>query len=712
MSEPQKNFQLKLSSQEMTRLANQVMQDCRAAIADHQQRIQRWDWYYRRWRTMPDMPETGDEEKSNFRVPLIRWNTLARWAKEIDSIFGDDAEIVAVPTGPSDFRKVKKIGRYMTWLVLSSMKLTRPLMEFTLRKILFGRSVAYAPWKRETFDANGKEVVDFEGPDFVPLWPDDFIVPAEDVRSLHEFSWVCRRYRVTPDELLQGEEEQRYQGIKKNFAQIVNAAERGLRREFEGEEIKQSADEAEGMSFQRPLSSGESLMVLEWYGKWRMLKPGKDDGGEYDFDAREMRESEIVVRFIPELNMVVSVQDLADLYPGMRRRRPFVESAMLPEGRYWSMGMCELILDAEDELSANHNLATDGQQLAVAPPIAVRPGSGMDDGRERYQPGEKIQTDNPSQDFKQMEIAMNIEAVQWKEQTILAYVERTTGQSDPSLGRQSDRPNAPRTAHGQAMLLQEGNVQVSLYTKILAEDMGDMLRHFWELEYWFAPEEQFFRVSEDDADGLFEVKDGGSMLTKEDRDGRFDFQLKFANSIYSREANKERTLARYQLDIQNPLIMNNPVALWHVTNDAHEALGDPNFSQLVPMPPEGDISIDPKEEWNRLLQGEEIHVNPQDNDELHLMRHRRDLTDAEKDPEKDDDAFKKLIVHYMQHVEQLQQKKVVQALAEQAAGAIQQLGAAGALPPGALQAFQTFPGQGMPPGNPQAQTPAVFPGQK
>jgi hypothetical protein len=81
-----------------------------------------------------------------------------------------------------------------------------------------------------------------------------------------------------------------------------------------------------------------------------------------------------------------------------------------------------------------------------------------------------------------------------------------------------------------------------------------------------------------------------------------------------------------------------------------------------------------------MLQGEDITVNPQDNDELHLIRHKRDIQEAEKSEKPDQTAIRKLAVHYMQHIEQLQQKKIVQAVAEQAVGAIQQLGAAGMMP--------------------------------
>lgn len=723
MKAPQRLFQLKWSDAELSRICSKVQTDYRNALSDHNRRMRRWVEFYRRWRCSVDAPLAGEETASNVPVPFIRWNIWTSWSKQMDALFGDDAEIVAVPVGPSDYRKDKKISRYMTWRVFNSMKLLNPFCEFVLRKLIFGKSIAYSPWKRDTYEVAGEEIVDYEGPDFVPLWPDDVIVPAEEVRTIHQFSFVIRKYLATPEELLKGEGTI-YQGITKNWDTILNYAVHGIQRRPEGDEVKREKDDAEGITYDRPLSSGEWILVLEWYGKWRPLK-GKKDGGEWDFSAREKHQKDFVVRYLLDLNLVIGIQSLEDLYPTMKDRRPFVEASMCKDGTYWSPGMGEMLIDLEDELRVNHNLGTEGAQLATKPPMGYRPASGLTPDTIRIEPGIAIPMDNPQQDMVQIKIGVNLEAVTWKEQAILAYGEKLTGLSDLQLGRQSDRPNAPRTATQTVKLLEEGNVRISLDTKVLREDMSLVLTHFWALEFLFSPEQTFFRVTEEDADGLFETNNGASALTTEDRDGRYDFRLNFANSLWSKETKKEQALARYQLDLQNPLIVTNPRALWAVTRDAHEALGDPNFAALVSEPPAPDISIDPKEEWARMEEGETVHVNPMDNDQVHLLRHYRDWQESQTDPNRDPEAVKELQAHYMQHIAQLQQKKLQQAIIEQAVAAAQQM-QAGAQPPGQPGGVVNFPGgifgsalegkraenRGPQPvkGNPTASPPIIFPG--
>lgn len=702
----QDEFQLKWPPAELSRIATRIQHDYRSAISDHNRRIQRWREYYRRWRAVVDPPMQGEEAASNVPVPYIRWNIWTKWSKEMDGLFGDDAEIVAVPVGPSDYRKDKKISRYMTWRVFNSMKLLSPFCEFVLRKLIFGRSIAYSPWKRDTFEVGGKEIVDYSGPDFQPQWPDDVIVPAEEVDSIHKFSFVLRRTRVSPDDLLQGEEDGRYQQITKNWDKIVTFAQHGQQRDSEGEEIKREKDAAEGVVMERPLSSGEWITVYEWYGRWRPLKSGQKDASETDFKKREMRQKEFVVRYIWDLDLIVGVQDLEQLYPTKKNRRPFVETSMCKDGTYWSPGMAEMLIDIEDELRSNHNQATESAQLAISPTIFYRPASGLTPETIRLEPGLGVPVDNPATDVKVVTITSNLEAATWKEQVMLAYGEKLTGLGDLQMGRQSDRPNAPRTATQTVKLLEEGNVRISLDTKVLSEDMSVVLTHFWDLEYIFSDPQTFFRVTEEDADGLFPVNNGGSMIETEDRDGRYDFRLKFANSVWSKEVKKEQSLARYQLDLQNPLIVQNPRALWSVTRDAHEALGDPNFSDLVAEPPAPDIPVDPREEWVRMQEGEEVHINPLDNDQVHMIRHYRDYQASQTDPNRDPDAVKALEVHYMNHMAQLQQKKIQQAMIESAvAGAA----ASGGDP---LKFAQGLFGNGptQPAGNPQASDPSLYSG--
>lgn len=657
--------QLTLSKRELDRLGNRVDEDFRADIADHDMRMRRFVRYYRRWRSLSDEAALGEEDNPNFTVPLTQWQVYSKWAKEHDALFGADADVQAKPVGPADQADASKASRFMTWGMFSHIKVQNPASIFNFRKILFGRSIAYAPWRRETYwvplQGGGEaEEVAYEGPAFEPLWPDDFIVPAEDVQTLHEFSHVIRRYRATPAQLLDGEEAGIYQGISADFETFCRFATDRRHRDLEGEEVKRQKDQAEGVTYEGSQSGGNAIIVLEWYGKWRMLASRRDAAAD-NYSARERRETELVVRYAPELGRVIGVQRLDEMYPRMRQRRPFVEASLVKDGSYWCPSFGELLESAELELTANHRLGTKAGMMSVGPLIFYKPSSGFDPDNFSYEPGQSVACDDPN-GVKVVSLSADLSYTQMKEQAVLGYAERVTGQTDMNVGRAVDRPNAPRTARQTMALLGEGDIRASLEMTALREDWGEILTHFWELYQEYAPEKLFFRVTEEDADGLFDTRKGAAYMTAQELGSRYDFVLKFATSAASKEVNKQNQLALYQIDLQNPLIIQNPRALWMLLNKVHKAFGDDRFADLVPEPPDLGLPKNPREEWTMALQGKEIHVNPMDNDQLHLLDHNKRIQDARQDPERDEDAFRAMVLHAMEHVQQMQQKKLMQQM--------------------------------------------------
>jgi hypothetical protein len=254
-----------------------------------------------------------------------------------------------------------------------------------------------------------------------------------------------------------------------------------------------------------------------------------------------------------------------------------------------------------------------------------------------------------------------------KEQGLVSYAERVTGRTDFSMGRSSDRPNAPRTARGTLALLEQGNIRANLDALVLREDMSQVLGHFWELEQQFPISQRtFFRVTEEEAGGLFPISKGGAYIEPDEMGGRYDFDLKFATSVWGKEAERERQLGLYQLDLQNPLIVQNPRALWMITQRVHKAMGDDNFADLVEEPPDLGRPRSPREEWTLARQGEEIMVHPDDHDELHIRQHIGQVQEeTAAGGRADASAARAMIEHIQAHRAQEAQKRLMQALTNQ-----------------------------------------------
>jgi hypothetical protein len=671
--------QLKLSVNELKRISTRIVQDFNNAIPDHKGRMNRFLRYYRMWRDRVGAAG-GEQGASNFHVPLVKWQLFARWAKEVDALLGDDAEIVANPTAPTDAGRVRKVGRYMTWRFFNSMRATTPLIIFLFQKLIFGRAFARCDYAQEKYGVPGEgEVVDYDGPRFIPIWPDNIIVPAEDVQSAQDFSFLIERFRATPDDLLDGEGKL-YRGITDNWEKIIQASRNTVQRNAQTDQMTREQDQAEGVLRDFSMSAGESLEVWAWYGHWRLLK-GKGDGTTDNFKRRQMRESDVVCYYLPDCDLMIGEHDLAVLYPKMRKRRPIVESSLVKDGSYWGPSVPELLEDIELELGANHNIATEAGERSVGPLIFYRPGKGFTPKTLRYEPNLLIPTDNPSDDVNVVTLTPNLQFSALRQQELLDYSERITGVTEQNLGRQNDRPNAPRTLGQTQLFLGESSVRLALDHKVVREDLGLICEHIWNLDSMYAAPQIFFRVTEEQAGGLFDTANGFGKMTTQERNARYDFDLKFATSSHSKEQVKQEKSGIFQAMMIVPIVQQNPVAQWLILDDFLKAYGMSGMGKYMPKPGPTDFPKDPAEEWSLMLEGESVHVNGMDDDNEHLAQHQEQLQTEQqkKDEYRDREAENRLIAHILETQQQIQQKQLQAETAQAMGGALAGLagGAAG-----------------------------------
>jgi hypothetical protein len=722
-----KSFQIKLPDEEKNRLIQRIETD----FSDASQNTHRWrercrSWM-QKWENRVNATRAGDEGKPNHTVPMIQWQTFNKLARDMQSLLGDDAEITGRAVGPSDAGKVRKVGRYMTHLVFDQMEMVNPLCIFEFRRILFGHAVAHRPWYRREFDTlvRGKvrRVCDYEGPGFFPCEPDDIVVPAErGVTCIQDFSFVGHRRRVTVDELLRGEGTL-YQGtsdpefLARAIAHSKTSGTNSDWSTLDQNQVRDERERSEGIDYDSPSQGNRGLWLWDWYGNWRPLKKAGGDAETDDLEKRLSYEADWKISFIPGMREIVGCVDLLDLYPKMRRRRPFVESTLIKDGTYRPKGFGALLEDLEDDATANSRLFAAAGELSVWPIVFFEPGSGFQPSVFKLEPGLAIPTSN-AKGVEVVSINPNLEFGIARQQDIITNSERVTGITDQSMGRALSQPNAPRTASGQIALLEQGNVRAWLDATVLKEDMERIIGDFWDMECDLSSKSgpgQFFRVTEEQADGLFDIAKGGAFMTPKEFGGRMDFKLKFATSVYAREAQKAQILQFCQVAFTSPLVMTNPVAMWSLLNRLARTFGIDDFDSIVPRPPEADLPLTPDQEWTKMLEGESVEVNPADHDQWHIAQHEKQI-DQERQEEgydRDDQAINLGITHLLKHKEALRTKMLMQAEVEALRRSIeenpdnpvsQQAGMA-------MQQMDAQQQQPMMPGQPQQQGPPQQPMQ-
>lgn len=700
----QKYKQIIVSDRERNRLASKIWADADGARSNHDRRSRKFERILRMWRGL-NVTGGNPEDGPDFQVPMMKWVTFAQWARCMQALIGDDAEIIAQPRSPDGEKNAAKVGHYMTWRFFEYMQALGELAPFVFRAILLGRAHAEVIYDHEYYLERGPDGKDtkklcYDGPRMRALWPSQLILPAQDnVQTVSDFAWKIRRNRFTPQHLLNGEREGRYRGIKDNYALIVGQSGQRQDRDIMWDEDRKVSDQAEGVDHAVLQGNHTDLEVWQWYGKWRLPK-GSRDAAVDNYDWRQAEESDLLVTYLPRPGIVVGIEDLRDIYPRMKKRDPFVDMAMVKDGSYWSPGLGELLEDLQNEDTINFKLFRKAGMLSVGPIILYRPSAGGFNPQVfEYRPNTAIPCEDP-QSMQVVYMKADLTYIQAMQQTLKAMAELVTGVSDQTAGLSSDRPNAPRTASGQAMLLQEGNVRASLDMMMLKDDTARLVNYVWELDREYASEEVFFRVTGEDAQGLFDTKNGFGTMTAEEREHGYNLSVKFATSVYSREAKKQAILQLYQLSVVNPVLMQNPRGLWVMLNRVWEACGEKDFRDVIPEPPETDHPKTPKEEWSDALNGEDLQVNPLDDDMVHLLDHRKRLEQAmQETPERRDKQSEHAMAeHIVRHEQQRRQKMLIQELVTAVAGQLQaQMGQQGGQP-----------GPGAPP--PQLGAPAGIPG--
>jgi hypothetical protein len=702
-----KELQLEVSDRERSRMAAHIYQDMQAARENHDRRILRFRRLYRMWRGISGAGTR--EDGAEFQLPMLKWFQFGHWSRCMQALLGDDAQIIAIPTAPVDQKDAKMAGDYMSWRFFEYMQATNPLTVWMFRTILWGVGHAELIYEQEYFwerQPSGKDVekLCYDGPRLRPLWPSQIVLPAQDeIGCIDDYEWTIRRRRVTPQQLLDGERRGRYQHVKDQWGEICSFAKQRQERDYLWDDERIDADIAEGVEHQSVLGNRDSLDLWEWYGKWRMPK-GNQDAKEDNLDRRSPQQSELLIKYLAQAQLIVGIQDLRDLYPRMKKRRPFLDVHLVKDGSYWGPGLGELLEEIQTEGTVNYNLFRRAGIMSVGPLVFYKPGGGMDPETFEYKPFMMVPTEDPNS-VNVVRMDAKLEYPMEMAQFLKGTGELVTGVSD-TLNNQTTAGSTPaqRTASGQAMLIQEGNVRAQLDMTMLREDLSQALGYCWALDRELGDEEVFFRATGKDAGGLYDVDKGFGRMTAEQREHDFGFDLKFATSIWSREAKKQAIMALYQLSVQNPIVAQNPVALWGLLNKVWDAFGEKNFEEILPEPPEQDAPKTPQVEWELMLKGDmdQVHVNPLDDDLKHLLDHRKRLEQAVAEPEERQNKMvqHEAVKHILDHERQRRQKMLLQAAFQAHMQAMQQAqGTGGQAGPGGLgPAYPAGPTiQGAPP---------------
>ena len=618
--------QLELSEDKRKELQKLIEDDWSRDSADLQGRnnaLRRW---YRLWKNGLEPNAFPDSEKSNFSVPFIAWNILAKLSKEIDALLGEESEIMVTPIGDSDVDRVPKVKKWINWRIKNSLKLFKDLYVYLEHKNIYGTAIGWLQWETrkrlikkmvkkpitapqiqsdpltglpmtkmveigsQTVEQE-VEVIEHDGPVFRVENIEDYVVPAtaRDFNCDH----FIRRLYVSVDDILDMADEGKLDKAK------VDEKITDLRRMAEKDHPQDTAA-TEQVTAEKAIQTGvpevpqgreSEIQIHNWIGKFR-----KDDSE---------RSMDVVAFYQPDLHILLGVCRLVDIYPD--GYRPALKSECIKDGdSFWGRGYAEMLESISGEVDTIVRRTSDLLDGAVGPILLYTPASGMNPTATRLEPNMAIAcADVNAAKVINIGAGVNVAPFLAALQLYFGFGERLTGLTDAQMGRQFDRPNAPRTFGQQALLQAESNVRLLLDIRLERENLRELIGRIWEMDKRWLPKPYFFRVTE---------QDGGDVLTDEDMMGEYDFDLGPVTSVSNRAVRMQETMQA--LALSQPI----PQAYVPLLKKVISKLGHPDVAAMIPDPMMTQPKT-PEQEHVRILQGEDVDPHPLDNHQVHMAKH-------------------------------------------------------------------------------------------
>ena len=638
-NEDKQSFRLRLSEKARKRLTETVVEDFRRDNLDRLDAFQRRKKFradYEQIRTLKKWPWEG---ASNFRT--------TKYAEAVDNLhprimtafFGQEPFVLVRAQEPFDQEKAEKTEQFLNYGIRHDMPTLEGDLGMAIHNMLIdGDGFAKIVWDKRFLGSTKEmeetvtpeiEVVEgiesikghktrkklvtkklfAEGPRLIPRDWEDIIVPSDAI-DLETADHVIDRCFLSIAQLRWREKDNIYRNVTDNL-NAIRASISASRGTMEIDDMAALKDEIEGVETQHRQGRPRTVEVIEWYGAFEIEEDGLPE--------------EIIATVIPAVRegLIIRAVRLTDVF--WHGKRPFLQFRFIPRpNRFYSIGVVEYLQNVAGEIETVHNQRIDREDVATTPFGFARAGSGIKVEDVKMLPGQINLVPEPS-DIVFPTLPQNY-AIGFKEEEMLnLYAERLVATGDLQSGRVPTPVGPTRTALATIRILEEGNVKVNWLIRQLRIPMTDLMTRIWQLYQQFMPKTKQIRI-------LGPLRPGEEPFMEISREEiRLHADLQFTGTVASTNKflDRENTDARFQALAASPLTplllqmgILTPQGLYLLTKEFYEAHAGILADRVLQAPEgEGDRLLSPEEEHARLINGEIIQPNINDDQVGHLRAH-------------------------------------------------------------------------------------------
>src|SRR5262245_43933670 len=399
---------------------------------------------------------------ANMVIPTIGITVDAIVARIVNTVFGVEPFWSVRPTGAQQeyMEMARAVEAQMEWSRKNEYDLYASVKSNSIETTQLGWSWLKAVWCQDThreWNPTNKKYADR-----VTRYPKVCYVPVTDIMRQvgiddeAEAEWIGQRVQLTDGALAW----KGYEKVYEHVDEIMDEKDTDL------PEYRINGH----LQTERPFK--EKLNTF--YELWM----------DFPLQRKKGVPVSIVVTYHRPLKKIMRV-----IYnPSMYGVRPFYKTRFIEfrgcKGR--GFGIADQIKYMQDELSTIHNQQVDNATLANTRWFLGRRGVVKAD--TRIWPGRFLTVPNPESDVKAMQLGEVYNSMRALEVSVMSYMERRSGVSDYSLGRESSVLGDRATATGTLAIIQEGNRRFDLNVRDVRETYGKVGRHVFMLNNQYRPQ--------------------------------------------------------------------------------------------------------------------------------------------------------------------------------------------------------------------------------
>src|SRR3990167_2812142 len=375
------------------------------------------------------------------------------------------------------------------------------------------------------------EVV-YEGPDVEFPAAEDIIEPTNAGSDPQQFPWLMQRLWLDESRLRQKVRQGRFY---EDAVELLIRGETpgGDNTQFDAAGVRSTRAQVEGVEeFGESSVRGQEYAVLECYYRYDLDEDGLDE--------------ELVFWVCPERGELLLGWDYLDnLYA--TGRRPFRKECYFPvPGRSKGLSFPQIVQPIQDEINTIHNQRVDNGTIRNSCTFFYPKHWTLAPQQERVRPGDGVAVDDPTR----------ITWPQWpggdsfgqnEEALLMQMLERLTGQSDLSLGRQPNRVGATRTATGTSSLLAEAGLRFKTAMTSFQRFWANIFSDILALDQQYLPDGVEFRVTG-------KVPEIIKLTSRADIAGRYDVRVAATSDTLNRQQMRDDATAKLQM-LLNPVML-------------------------------------------------------------------------------------------------------------------------------------------------------------